>query len=171
LLFDLLTDEESQDRGNVFDIEFLSQRLVAATRWLRQQPEVMDAPLGYFGASTGVAAALLASAKLLPFENVYSIVSRGGRPDLAGKALSIVKVPTLLLVGGLDYGVIELNQKAQSQLENSKLSIIPGATHLFDEPGTLEEVSHQAATWFAKGLKHKKNLRRRSEKHNFPPNH
>lgn len=148
LLFDLLTDSESQDRRNVFDIAFLSERLALVTRWLRARPELKAIPFAYFGASTGAAAAIQAASQLEGKDAVYAIVSRGGRPDLAGSALRAVTAPTLLLVGGNDVGVIELNQKAQNSLPNCELSIIPGATHLFEEEGTLEEVSVQAAHWF-----------------------
>lgn len=152
LLFDLLTEEESLDRRNIFDIDFLSKRLVAVTRWLQQQKVAQDLPIGYFGASTGAAAALKAAALLSTTNNVYAIVSRGGRPDLAGDALKIIKVPTLLLVGSLDEGVIELNELAKKKLVNSELILIDGATHLFEEPGTLEEVSQKAAEWFEQCL-------------------
>lgn len=155
LLFDLLTEEESVNRKNVFDIDFLSKRLVAVTNWLQHQNVAHNVPIGFFGASTGAAAALKASALLSEQENVYAIVSRGGRPDLAGDILYRIKVPTLLLVGGLDDGVIELNEEAHQKLEYSKLSIIKGATHLFEEPGTLEEVSQLAADWFSRFLKQK----------------
>jgi putative phosphoribosyl transferase len=148
LLFDLLTDQEAKNRKNVFDINFLSNRLVSVTKWLRQQPDLKVTQLGYFGASTGAGAAIQAASKLSGSDSVYAIVSRGGRPDLAGDALKIVKSPTLLLVGGQDFDVIELNRQAQKLLFNSKLSIVPGATHLFEEPGTLEEVSRLAALWF-----------------------
>lgn len=148
LLFDLLTEKEEQNRKNVFDIDLLSKRLLTVTHWLREQPNLKKIKVGYFGASTGAAAALLAASKLSSDKTVYSIVSRGGRPDLAGEALNQVLVPTLLIVGGEDYGVIELNRKAQKQLSNSELLIIPNATHLFEEPGTLDEVSKQAAQWF-----------------------
>lgn len=152
LLFDLLTDEEAEDRRNVFDIEFLSDRLVAVTKWLRNQPSLKNIPFGFFGASTGAGAALRAASLLEGRDSVYAIVSRGGRPDLAGRSLKFVSAPTLLLVGGEDFGVIELNQKAQEALENCELSIVPGATHLFEEPGALEEVERQAADWFLEHL-------------------
>ncbi len=148
LLFDLLTDEEAKNRKNVFDIDFLSQRLASVTRWIRQQPDLKVIQMGYFGASTGAAAALQAASTLSESDSVYAIVSRGGRPDLAGQALDFVSIPTLLLVGSKDDDVLELNQHAQRLLKNSKLSIIPGATHLFEEPGTLDEVSKQAIQWF-----------------------
>lgn len=152
LLFDLLTDEEARKRTNVFDIELLSDRLVAVTKWLRQQPELSALPFGYFGASTGAGAALRAASKLTANDAVYAVVSRGGRPDLAGEDLRNVRAPTLLLVGGRDFGVIELNQWAQSFMSNCELSIVPGATHLFEESGTLEEVSKRATNWFCEHL-------------------
>lgn len=148
LLFDLLTDQEAENRKNIFNIDLLSDRLVLVTKWLRGRPELMNIPIGFFGASTGAGAAIQAASKLSKKESVYAIVSRGGRPDLAGEALKAVKAQTLLLVGGQDFGVIELNQQAQSLLANCDLSIVAGATHLFEEPGTLEEVSKQAAEWF-----------------------
>ena len=152
LLFDLLTDEESKNRESIFNIEFLSKRLFHVTQWLMQQRECRNKPIGYFGASTGAAAALQAAALFAPSQTIYSIVSRGGRPDLAGEALMKVNAPTLLLVGSLDSVVVELNQQAQHNLSNSKLSLIAGATHLFQEPGTLEEVSRQAIEWFTQSL-------------------
>lgn len=148
LLFDLLTERESEDRRKVFNIDFLSARLVSVTRWLRKQPGVENIPLGFFGASTGAAAALKAASQLTGDESIYALVSRGGRPDLAGEALKLVRVPVLLLVGGQDDRVIELNREAQSYLTHCKLSIVPGATHLFEEPGALEEVCLQATKWF-----------------------
>ena len=147
LLFDLLTETEAGDRRNVFDIEFLSQRLLAATLWLRRQHEASDLPLGYFGASTGAAAALTA-ATMSPHE-ISAVVSRGGRPDLAGSALPKVSAPTLLLVGGHDPQVLALNQAAMARLTCfARLVVIPGASHLFEEPGTLEEAGRLAAAWF-----------------------
>ena len=151
LLFDLLTEEEAADRDNVFDIDFLAHRLSDATRWLRGRRESKDYPLGYFGASTGAAAALVAAAQ---DHAIRAVVSRGGRPDLAMRQLGDVRAPTLLIVGGNDYGVIELNEKAYRALRCVKsLKIVPGATHLFEEPGTLEEVSDLAAEWFNRHLK------------------
>jgi predicted phosphoribosyltransferase/predicted alpha/beta-hydrolase family hydrolase len=151
LLFDLLTEDEAADRDNVFDIDFLAHRLADATRWLRGGSETKDRPLGYFGASTGAAAALVAAAQ---DQTIRAVVSRGGRPDLAFRHLSDVKAPTLLIVGGNDYGVIELNEKAYRVLRCEKsLSIVPGATHLFEEPGTLEQVAELAANWFNRHLK------------------
>jgi putative phosphoribosyl transferase len=130
LLFDLLTETEAADRRNVFDIEFLSQRLLAATLWLSRQPEASGLPLGYFGASTGAAAALTA-ASMSPLE-ISAVVSRGGRPDLAGNALPKVRAPTLLLVGGHDPQVLALNHQAKARLTCfARLVVIPGASHLF----------------------------------------
>ena len=155
LLFDLLTrDEERIDAfsGELrFDIDFLAKRLVAATDWLSARPDAHSLNIGYFGASTGAAAALVAAAQRP--ETVRAIVSRGGRPDLAGDALPRVEAPTLLIVGGNDTQVIHLNEAAMRQLHSaSKLAIVPGATHLFEEPGTLEQVAQLAATWFQKYL-------------------
>jgi alpha-beta hydrolase superfamily lysophospholipase len=148
LLFDLLTEEESADRTRVFDIPFLANRLIAATQWVRNNhPEL---PLGYFGASTGAAAALWAAADLGP--EIYAVVSRGGRPDLAMSRLEQVRAPTLLIVGGEDTEVIEMNRHAQSKLKSSELVLIPGATHLFEEPGALDEVARLAIQWFEKQL-------------------
>lgn len=150
LLFDLLTDEEESDRANVFDIPLLADRLGDAVRWLERQPDA-ELPLGLFGASTGAAAALVAAA-IMP-ERVGAVVSRGGRPDLAGDALDRVRAPTLLVVGGADDGVIELNQQAFARLVPPKaLEIVPGATHLFPEPGALEAVIDLAAGWFERHL-------------------
>jgi putative phosphoribosyl transferase len=151
LLFDLLTEDEAADRDNVFDIDFLAHRLSDATRWLRGRPETRDCPLGYFGASTGAAAALAAAAE---DHAIRAVVSRGGRPDLAMRHLADVKAPTLLIVGGDDYGVIELNEQAYRALRCEKsLEIVPGATHLFEEPGTLEQVAALANDWFNRHLK------------------
>jgi len=152
LLMDLLTPEEDLDYSRRFDIGLLTQRLLAAARWVKLQPATRDLPLGFFGASTGAAAALEAAAAL--GADAKAVVSRGGRPDLASRdALATVTAPTLLLVGGFDDGVIELNQQAYAQLCCEKeLVIVPGATHLFEEPGTLEEVARQAATWFVRYL-------------------
>jgi putative phosphoribosyl transferase len=147
LLFDLLTPREALNRNNVFDIPLLARRLVLATHWLRSQSELPPVPLGYFGASTGAAAALVASTRTA--YPIRAIVSRGGRPDLAGPALTRVQSPTLLLVGGNDTEVIALNRQALRQLPGPReLVIIPGAGHLFAEPGTLEEVARLAAGWF-----------------------
>jgi putative phosphoribosyl transferase len=148
LLFDLLTDEEARDRRNVFDIDLLAARMRSATDWLRRQ-QGASLPIGYFGASTGAAAALVAAAGAR--DAIAAVVSRGGRPDLAGNALPRVTAPTLLIVGSLDHEVIELNQQAQRQMAaatETRLEIVPGATHLFEEPGTLEEVGRLAGNWF-----------------------
>jgi putative phosphoribosyl transferase len=148
LLFDLLTPEESVDRGLVFDIALLAGRLLVATGAMRSRPDVGTLPAGYFGASTGAGAALWAAAE--PGAEISAVVSRGGRPDLAGPRLSSVTSPTLLLVGALDVEVLELNRQAQARLAGeSELVVIPGASHLFEEPGTLEQVSDHAARWFA----------------------
>lgn len=152
LLFDLLTEEEAEDRQNVFDIKFLSHRLKLVTRWLQKQKELSNIPVGYFGASTGAAAAIQAASKFTGKNTIYAIVSRGGRPDLAGPSLRQVKAPTLLIVGSLDYGVVELNEDAHRFLKNSEISIVPGATHLFEEAGTLEEVAKLASQWFNQNL-------------------
>jgi len=152
LLMDLLSKEEDVSYETRFDISLLAERLIAATQWLRTQPSTMNLNLGYFGASTGAAAALQAAAKLGPV--IKAVVSRGGRPDLAWAALSSVQAPTLLIVGGRDDVVIELNQRAYAQLKAEKqLVIIPGATHLFEEPGALSEVARLAAAWFSRYLK------------------
>jgi putative phosphoribosyl transferase len=152
LLMDLLTPAEDRDYDRRFDIALLTQRLLVATRWVVSQPATCELPLGFFGASTGAAAALEAAAIL--GADARAVVSRGGRPDLASReALALVTAPTLLLVGGLDGIVIDLNQQAHAKLRCEKeLVIIPGATHLFEEPGTLEEVARQAAAWFASHL-------------------
>jgi dienelactone hydrolase len=156
LLFDLLTArEEAVDaitRGLRFDIELLAGRLAGATQWLGTQPPTRALRVGYFGASTGAAAALVAAARLPSL--VHAVVSRGGRPDLAGPYLRKVSAPTLLIVGGADAAVIPLNQGALAQLfcEVKELKIVPGATHLFEEPGTLEQVAHLAGQWFARFL-------------------
>jgi len=148
LLFDLLTPEEELDRDNVFDISLLGHRLVEVTRWLRTDPTVAPLPIGYFGASTGAAAALWAAAEL--GAEIAAVVSRGGRPDLAGERLPVVVAPTLLIVGGHDPVVLELNRQAQAQLRcESRLEVVPGATHLFEEPGTLEAAASLASDWFA----------------------
>jgi putative phosphoribosyl transferase len=156
LLFDLLTrDEEVIDnytREFRFDINLLSRRLVDATNWLETLPQTRDLHPGYYGASTGAAAALVAAGVL--GARIDAVVSRGGRPDLAGQSLDEVKAPTLLIVGGLDGPVIKMNQDAYAQLSCVKeLKIIPGATHLFEEPGKLEEVAMHAASWFLKYLR------------------
>ncbi|HQR36454.1 MAG TPA: dienelactone hydrolase family protein [Blastocatellia bacterium] len=151
LLFDLLTPNEeaidAQTRHLRFDITMLARRLAAATEWIKNREETAHLRIGYFGASTGAAAALIAASE---FGNgIRAVVSRGGRPDLAGEALPRVTAPTLLIVGGLDEVVIRLNEEALAQLRCvKKLKIVPGATHLFEEPGTLEEVARLAADWF-----------------------
>jgi dienelactone hydrolase len=151
LLFDLLTDAEARDRTNVFDIGLLASRLVAAIDWVRAQPELARLPIGLFGASTGAAAALTAAA-LRPGV-VAAVVSRGGRPDLAGDVLELVAAPTLLIVGGADEPVLTWNRQAQRRLAGpSRLDVVPGATHLFEEPGALAEVMRLAGAWFAAHL-------------------
>ncbi len=156
LLFDLLTMQEEQvdlqTREHRFDIPLLTRRMQDATLWVSQQPALAHARIGYFGASTGSAAALIAAARLGP--RVGAVVSRGGRPDLAGPvALAAVTAPTLLIVGGADHGVIELNQQALRTMQCEKeLAIVPGATHLFEEHGALEQVSALAGDWFSSHL-------------------
>ena len=151
LLFDLLTPDEEADRANVFDIPLLAVRLVDAVSWLDAQSSLARLPLGLFGASTGAAAALVAATKLP--RRVGAVVSRGGRPDLAGDALDRVQAPTLLIVGGADFGVIELNEQALARLQGPKaLEIIPGASHLFPESGALEAVIDHAGRWFERYL-------------------
>src|SRR5215207_10550545 len=152
LLVDLLTPEEEEvdlrTRHLRFDIGLLADRLADATDWLAQEPSTQDLRAGYFGASTGAGAALVAAAKRP--EAVGAVVSRGGRPDLAGEALSCVTAPTLLIVGGEDEPVIDMNREAFAQIRaEKKLEVVPGASHLFEEPGTLEEVAQLAAGWFA----------------------
>jgi putative phosphoribosyl transferase len=150
LLFDLLTDEEARDRARVFDIPLLAERLTAATSWVGVEPELCRLPLGYFGASTGAAAALWAAAG---DAGVSAIVSRGGRPDLAAPRLAGVRAPTLLIVGGRDEVVLELNREALESLTcEAELSVIEGATHLFEEAGALEEVARLACDWFVRHL-------------------
>jgi len=153
LLMDLLTPEEDMDYQTRFDIPLLTRRLLAATRWIKNDKRLAHFPIGYFGASTGAAAALQAAAA--SGNEIRAVVSRGGRPDMAGAHdLKQVKCPTLLLVGGLDDVVIELNQEAYDQMQCPKqFVIIPGATHLFDEAGTLEEVARLATLWFSQHLK------------------
>lgn len=151
LLFDLLTEQEASDRANVFDIPLLSERVIEAICWARAEPGLSDLPIGLFGASTGAAAALVAAAKVP--QDVKTVVSRGGRPDLAGSALRRVKAPTLLVVGGADFDVIELNDQAAQALHcRKRVAIVPGATHLFEEQGTLDQVVDLAAQWFATHL-------------------
>ena len=156
LLLDLLTPEESDDRRNIFDIDLLADRVLFAQDWLRSDPRTIELRIGCFGASTGAGAALQAAARSP--RNTSAVVSRGGRPDLAGSYLSQVRAPTLLLVGGNDGPVIEMNREALEQLACPKeLLIIPGATHLFEEPGTLEQVADQAVRWFRRHLPSLKN--------------
>jgi putative phosphoribosyl transferase len=147
LLFDLLTLAEERNRANVFDIELLARRLVDVTGWLAGQPDTASLPVGYFGASTGAGAALVAATD--PRVKVAAVVSRGGRPDLAGEALTKVAAPTLLIVGGHDDVVLELNRRAQAAIPGEcEIAVVPGATHLFEEPGTLEQVAMLAGEWF-----------------------
>ncbi len=151
LLIDLLTKEEDANYETRFNIKLLTSRLEAATRWLRQQPETRNLGIGYFGASTGAAAALQAAAAL--GSEIGAVVSRGGRPDLAKEVLDRVLAPTLLIVGGDDDIVIEFNRDACARLRSEKkLSIVPGASHLFEEPGALEVVAYLASSWFGKHL-------------------
>ena len=151
LLLDLLTLEEEAERANVFDIRLLATRLMDATQWAGQDPEVGQLPVGYFGASTGGAAALCAAAEL--DDEIRAVVSRGGRPDLAEERLGDVTAPTLLIVGGNDWTVLELNEQAASFLNcPHELAVIPGATHLFEEPGALERVAELAGGWFERHL-------------------
>jgi putative phosphoribosyl transferase len=151
LLFDLLTQREATDRANVFDIELLAARLVAASRWLQHDPQVAGRALGYFGASTGAAAALWAAAEL--GGDIAAIVSRGGRPDLAWQRLTAVTAPTLLVVGSRDTVVLDLNEQARGQLRcPSQLEVVVGATHLFEEPGAMATVADLASDWFARHL-------------------
>lgn len=146
LLFDLLTAAEDEYIGNRFNTDLLTQRLIGATRWAERQPEVQHAPIGYFGASTGAAAALQAAAQL---PQVQAVVSRGGRPDLAGAALPQVRAAVLLIVGGNDGEVLRLNEKAAARLHCvHELTVVPGATHLFEEPGKLTQVALLALDWF-----------------------
>lgn len=158
LLFDLLTHEEEaidmHTRELRFNINLLAERLVYATKWAKQQPPTRDLRIGYFGSSTGGAAALVAAIDCR--QDVGAVVSRGGRPDLAGDALPKVQAPTLLIVGGNDDIVIELNEQARDRMRcEVKLEIIPGATHLFEEPGALEKVAKLASDWFSRHLTRK----------------
>ncbi|MCP9468789.1 MAG: alpha/beta hydrolase [Nitrospira sp.] len=151
LLLDLLTEEEASNRRKVFDIDLLADRLLLAKTWLESDQRTGHLRIGYFGASTGAGAALQAAAR--EPSNIHAIVSRGGRPDLAEPYLSRVTAPTLLIVGGYDFPVIEMNRAAYDVLTCKKeLVIIPGATHLFEEPGTLEQVAEQAGSWFLRHL-------------------
>jgi putative phosphoribosyl transferase len=152
LLFDLLTEGEARERTNVFDIDLLAGRVVDAVDWVRAQDVLGALPIGLFGASTGAAAALVAAARAPG--DVAAVVSRGGRPDLADRALPRVRAPTLLIVGGADHGVIELNEQAYARLNcTAELRIVPGATHLFEEPGALDAVVDLAANWFGSHLR------------------
>ncbi len=151
LLFDLLTPQEEMDRANVFDIDTLARRLVLATEWVNEHPRSRGLAIGYFGASTGAAAALAAAAELGP--TIRAVVSRGGRPDLALPQLPAVRAPTLLIVGGNDPAVLELNREAASRLScEHQLRVVPGATHLFEERGALEVVAQLARDWFVRHL-------------------
>lgn len=150
LLFDLLTEEEDTHYHNRFDIELLTKRLAGATEWLEELPAAKNCRIGYFGASTGAASALRAAA-ILP--GISAVVSRGGRPDMAMDDLHLVDAPVLLMVGSLDYDVLQLNKEAYSQLEcEKKLEVIEGASHLFEEQGMMERVCEKAAAWFEKYL-------------------
>lgn len=151
LLFDLLTEEEDRIYENRFNIDVITMRLIDVTQWVQNQKESKEMVLGYFGASTGAASALRAAAFL--GEDIKAVVSRGGRPDLAMQELDKVTAPTLLIVGGWDQQVIQFNEKAYQALKsNRKMEIIPEASHLFEEPGKLEQVAHVAAAWFKKWL-------------------
>ena len=152
LLFDLLTPHEESDRANVFDIPLLGDRLAGVTSWVRAEPGWERMAVGYFGASTGAGAALWAAAEQ---EDIVAVVSRGGRPDLAKERLGSVTAPTLLIVGGRDPTVEAINREAQRRLRaESRLVIVPGATHLFEEPGALEEVARLAGEWFRGHIQH-----------------
>jgi putative phosphoribosyl transferase len=158
LLFDLLTPEEEeidvQSGKYRFDIRLLANRLIGANRWLKQNPQTQNMNIGYFGASTGVAAALMAAAEHP--SDVSAVVSRGGRPDLARAALPYVKAPVLLIVGGRDLPVLAMNRDAANELRvDKKLVVVPGATHLFEEPGAMEEVARLASNWFVNYLARK----------------
>ena len=151
LLFDLLTEREDRVYETRFDIALLSERMIGAAEWALAEPSTSALHLGFFGASTGAAAALRAAAKLGP--DVFAVVSRGGRPDLTGSVIVDVRAPTLLIVGASDFDVLELNRQAYAQLRAEKeLAVVPGATHLFEEPGALEEVTRLAADWFVRHL-------------------
>ena len=151
LLFDLLTEQEDVSYENRFNLDLLSRRLIMATEWLKTRPEAKGLKVGLFGASTGAAAALIAVAT--PGTGIAAVVSRGGRPDMASQVLPEVKVPTLLIVGGHDKVVLSMNQQAYAQLGGEKeLAVVPGASHLFEEPGKLEEVAALAAQWFKRYL-------------------
>ena len=151
LLFDLLTPAEARDRANVFDIGLLAGRLAAATDWVRGEMPGRDLAAGFFGASTGAGAALWAAAE--PGARVRAVVSRGGRPDLAGARLAAVRAPTLLIVGGDDVDVLQLNQQARDRMRcETQVSVVPHASHLFEEPGTLERAADLARDWFVRHL-------------------
>jgi putative phosphoribosyl transferase len=151
MLFDLLNEQEAADRRNVFDVGLLTGRLIEATRWAGGTPELEGLPVGYFGASTGAAAALRAAALL--GDEIQAVVSRGGRPDLAGDTLTHVITPTLLIVGGNDWNVLELNDEAAELLAGPhELAVVPHAGHLFEEPGALERVATLAGAWFSRHL-------------------
>jgi pimeloyl-ACP methyl ester carboxylesterase len=151
LLLDLLTEAEAADRRKVFDVGLLAERLLAATEWTAGQSALATLGRGYFGASTGAAAALIAAAERP--EAVRAVVSRGGRPDLAGPRLAQVRAPTLLIVGGADLEVLRLNREARERLRvQAELAVIGGATHLFEEPGALEQVAELSSRWFAEHL-------------------
>lgn len=151
MLIDLLVADEEGDRRRVFDIELLAHRLVEVTRWLRTRSDLNGLPTGYFGASTGAGAALWAATE--PGTEIAAVVSRGGRPDLAGPRLALVRAPTLLIVGGNDQQVLELNREARLRMPcPSEIDVIPGATHLFEEPGALEQVADLASDWFRRHL-------------------
>lgn len=151
LLFDLLTPREESDRGNVFDIDLLGRRLRAVESWARGVPGLGSEPVGFFGASTGAGAALWAAAD--PGCGVRAVVSRGGRPDLAGPRLHLVRAPTLLIVGGHDVAVLGMNREAQARMRcETDLAVVPGATHLFEEPGTLTAAADLARDWFLRHL-------------------
>ena len=151
LLFDLLTEDEEQRRQNVFDIDLLADRVGNVRTWLAEHPVLADSSIGLFGASTGAAAALVSAAQ--DPEGVHALVARGGRVDLAGKWLAKVTIPTLFIVGALDDQVLEWNEQAARLLRcEHRVDVVPGASHLFEEPGTLEEVADLAASWFTKYL-------------------
>ncbi len=151
LLLDLLRPQEERDRANVFDIALLARRLIIAAGWAHRQPRLADLPIGLFGASTGAGAALVAAASAPDI--IAAVVSRGGRPDLAGAALAEVRIPVLLIVGGADGPVISLNEQALGKLAGEKkMVIVPRAGHLFEEAGTLDAVIDLAAEWFARKL-------------------
>jgi dienelactone hydrolase len=164
LLLDLLTPHETADRRSVFDIDLLASRLMCATDWIEGQPGAQGLPVGYFGASTGAGAALLAAAQR---PDIAAVVSRGGRPDLAGDALAAVRAPTLLIVGSLDAPVVILNREARARMRTkTELAIVPGAGHLFEEPGSLDEAVRHARNWF---LIHFTDAAERETRHERPP--